>query len=325
MTGKLISGLHHVTALSSDARKNLDFYAGILGLRLVKKTINFDSPDVYHLYYGDYEGSPGALMTFFPYPGIASGRKGSGQVITTSFSVPENSLGYWMKRLDKFEIVYTKPAQRFENEEFIYFEDDDGLGIELVANKIDSRKEFKYGILKPEFAIKGFFGVTLSLQNHESTSMLLAGSMDHELVSESKGRYRYSSRWNAGGQGAAGSIVDIVSQPTGTKGAGGGGTIHHVAFATESKESQLRIRRRLTGAGLQVTPVIDRQYFQSIYFREPGGVLFEVATLPPGMTVDEDKDNLGEDLKLPPWYEDDRSEIELRLGSISLETEKFMD
>jgi glyoxalase family protein len=325
MTEKLISGLHHVTALSSDARRNLDFYAGILGLRLVKKTINFDSPDVYHLYYGDYEGSPGALMTFFPYQGIASGRKGTGQVITTSFSVPENSLEYWMNRLDRFDIIYTKPEQRFDGEEFIYFEDNDGLGIELVANNIDSRQEFSRGLIKPEYAIKGFFGVTLSLKNHESTAMLLTGSMDHELVLESKGRYRFSPLRKSDGPGGAGTIVDLISQPTGTKGAGGGGTIHHVAFATDSKESQLMIRRRLIGAGLQVTPVIDRPYFQSVYFREPGGVLFEIATLPPGMTIDEDIDNLGTDLKLPPWYEEVRSEIEHRLGSISLETEKFWD
>jgi glyoxalase family protein len=324
MNEKLISGLHHVTALSSSASKNLDFYAGILGLRLVKKTINFDSPDVYHLYYGDYEGSPGTLMTFFPYPGISSGRKGTGQVITTSFSVHENSLGYWMKRLDKFDIIYTKPEQRFGSEEFIYFEDDDGLGIELVASNNDSRQEFNSGLVKPEYAIKGFYGVTLSLQNHEKTAMLLTGSMDHEVVSESKGRYRISPI-NSKGAGVAGKIVDLISQPVGTKGTGGGGTIHHVAFATENKESQLRIRRRLIGAGLQVTPVIDRQYFQSVYFREPGGVLFEVATLPPGMTIDENIDKLGTDLKLPPWYEENRSEIEQRLGSISLKTEKFRD
>jgi glyoxalase family protein len=325
MTEKLISGLHHVTALSSDARKNLDFYAGILGLRLVKKTINFDSPDVYHLYYGDYEGSPGALMTFFPYQGISSGRKGTGQVITTSFSVPENSLGYWMKRLDRFDIIYTSPEQRFESEEFIYFEDDDGLGIELVASNLDSRQEFDRGLIKPEYGIKGFFGVTISLQNHDNTAMLLTESMDHELVSEFKGRYRVSPLRNSDRPGGAGTFVDLVSQPAGTKGAGGGGTIHHVAFATDNKESQLMIRKRLIGAGLQVTPVIDRQYFQSVYFREPGGVLFEIATMPPGMTIDEDIGNLGMDLKLPPWYEEDRSEIERRLGGIYLEIEKFRD
>jgi glyoxalase family protein len=319
MTEKIISGLHHVTALSSDAQKNLEFYAGVLGLRMVKKTVNFDAPDVYHLYYGDYGGSPGTLMTFFPYPGVSAGRKGTRQVTVTSFSVPADSLGYWMKRLERFNIIYTRPEKRFDSEEFIYFEDNDGLGIELVANDLDYRKDLLDGLVTSKFAIKGFFGVTLSLPDHENTAGLLTGYLDHKLIAEKNGRYRFSP------SGLPGGMTDIVVQPAGQPGTSGGGTVHHIAFATENSDSQLKVRRRLLGADVHVTQVIDRQYFESIYFREPGGILFEVATLPPGMAVDEDIKHLGEDLKLPPWHESNRSLIEEKLGYISLDTDKFRD
>ncbi len=319
MDSKLISGLHHVTALSSDAQENLNFYAGVLGLRMVKKTVNFDDPYVYHLYYGDYAGSPGSLMTFFPYNGMVQGVKGRGQLTVTSFSVPAGSLDYWMNRLDKFHVEHSRPAGRFESDEFIYFEDHDGLGIELIESADDEREGFTNGHIPPEFAIKGFYGVTLAAGNHEKTGLLLTEIMNHKPVNEKNGRIRFSPT------GKAGALVDLVRTNNGSFGRSGSGTVHHVAYATKNEESQLEIREKLLSAGLNVTPVIDRQYFKSIYFREPGGVLFEVATLLPGMAIDEKPENLGGELKLPSWEEVNRRDIEKNLGKISLDIEKFRE
>ncbi|HEV8051672.1 MAG TPA: VOC family protein, partial [Parachlamydiaceae bacterium] len=187
---KLITGIHHITALASDAQKNYDFYAGILGLRMVKKTVNFDAPEVYHLYYGNESGSPGTIMTFFPYAGMPRGRKGKGQSTVTSFSVSENALDYWLKRLDKFEINYESPQKRFEDELFIYFEDHDGLGLELVFNRQDARKGFTYGNIPFENSIKGLYGITLSEEGYEKTAGLLTTHMDHAVVAEKSNRFR---------------------------------------------------------------------------------------------------------------------------------------
>jgi glyoxalase family protein len=319
MINSNISGLHHVTALSSGAQENLNFYAGILGLRMVKKTINFDAPDVYHLYYGDGDGSPGTLMTFFPYPGITRGRKGTGQLTVTSFSVPEGSLDYWMKRLDRFNIEFEGPGKRFDKEEYIYFEDGDGLGIELVAGADDSRDGYQHGPIPGEHAIKGFHGVTLNHQRHDRTEGFVTGFLDYKLTGEDNGRKRYSTEDRTGG------FLDIVINENGTIGRQGSGTVHHVAFATADDLSQMEVRGRLEKNGVHVTPVIDRQYFKSIYFREPGGILFEVATVPPGMAVDEEPGHLGEVLRLPPWQEKNRAAIEDNLGAIRLDIEKFRD
>jgi glyoxalase family protein len=189
---KLVAGIHHITALASDAQTTLNFYAGILGLRLVKKTVNFDAPEVYHLYYGNEKGDPGTILTFFPYPGIPEGRKGKGQLTVTSFSISENAMDYWTKRLDKFNIPYKGPEKRFD-ELFIYFEDPCGLGLELVANSKDARTAFTYGNIPLECAIKGFYGVTLSEECYEKTAGLLVGQMDHTLIAEKGNRFRYSS------------------------------------------------------------------------------------------------------------------------------------
>ena len=317
---KTITGLHHITALSSDAQQNIDFYAGILGLRMVKKTVNFDAPDVYHLYYGNEAGDPGTILTFFPYPGIPKGRKGTGQLTVTSFSVPENSLDYWMKRLTAFGISFTKPSERFDNEQYIYFEDNDGLGLELVANKSDNREGFTYGHIPPEYAVKGFYGVLLHEENFERTSELLTGQMDHTLVTEKGNRYRYS----AGSRAVE--YVDVLHSPGAGSGRGGSGTIHHVAFATADDHSQLKFREKLVSGGIvDPTPVIDRQYFHSIYFREPGGVLFEAATSDIGFTLDEPLEHLGENLRLPVWEEKNRRSIEKLLTPVSLDFERFSD
>lgn len=315
---KLITGLHHITALASDAQKNIDFYAGILGLRLVKKTINFDAPDVYHLYYGNEKGLPGTILTFFPYPGIPQGRKGKGQLTVTSFSIPENAMDYWTKRFDKFHIAYEGPQQRFE-ELFIYFEDNDGLGLELVANAKDERPGFTYGNIPLEYAIKGFYGMTLSEECYEKTAGLLVGQMDHALIEEKGNRFRYSA------SGKPGDFVDILCNPDTLKGLAGYGTIHHVAFATANDNTQLEARDKLLRFGLDVTPVLDREYFHSIYFREPGGVLFEIATIPPGFTVDEPLEYLGESLQLPPWQEQNRVLIEKKLSPIHLDIKRYAD
>jgi glyoxalase family protein len=317
MGNKLVTGIHHVTALASDPQRNLDFYGGILGLRLVKKTINFDAPEVYHLYYGDEKGNPGTILTFFPYVGISPGRVGKGQLTVTSFSISSHSLDYWIKRLAKYKILHEDPQTRFDDEVFIYFEDFDGLGLELVANSKDDRKGFTYGNIPLEHSIKGFYGITLSEEGYEKTAGLLVGQMDHELITEKGNRFRYSA------SGKPGDFVDILCVPDTLRGLPGAGTVHHVAFATDDQQTQVDAQSRLRKFGLNITPVLDREYFHSIYFREPGGVLFEIATLPPGFTVDESLDHLGESLKLPPWQEPNRALIEKILVPINLDPQKF--
>lgn len=313
---KLVTGIHHITALASDAQSNVDFYAGILGLRLVKKTVNFDAPDIYHLYYGNEKGEPGTIMTFFPYPGLSAGRKGKGQLTVTSFSIPANAMDYWIKRLDTYNIPYEGPQQRFD-ELFIYFEDHDGLGLELVANSKDMRPAFTYGNIPLEFAVQGFYGVTLSEECYEKTAGLLVGQMDHALTTEKGNRFRYSSN------GKPGSFIDVLCSPDTLRGLSGSGTIHHIAFATANDATQLNAREKLLQFGLDVTPVLDREYFRSIYFREPGGILFEIATIPPGFTIDESLAHLGESLKLPSWEEKNRSFIEKKLAPIRLRDVKI--
>lgn len=316
---KLVRGLHHITALASDPQKNCDFYAGVLGLRMVKKTVNYDAPEVYHLYYGNERGEPGTILTFFPYPGMPKGRKGKGQLTVTSFSAPANALDYWMKRLAKFRVKHEAPEKRFEDELVLYLEDTDGLGLELVFNERDERPAFTYGNIPLEYALKGFYGMALSEEGYEKTAGLLTTQMDHKLILEKGNRFRYSA------SGKPGDFVDVLCSPEMLPGREGAGTVHHVAFATATEASQIEAREKLVKMGLNVTPVIDRQYFHSIYFREPGGVLFEIATLPPGFTVDEPLEHLGETLKLPSWEEPNRKALEAGLLPVRLDTRKFAD
>lgn len=313
----LVKGLHHVTAMADDPQKNVDFYAGVLGIRLVKKTINFDAPEVYHLYYGDEAGHPGTIMTFFPYKGLVQGRKGKGQLTATAFSIPINSISYWMDRLHKFDVTCKEPQHRFD-EVFISLEDHDGLGIELVATSLDARPGFTYGHIPLDHAIKGFYGVTLSEDGYERTAGLLTTHMDHTLYAESGNRFRYSA------SGKIGDLVDIVCEPGSLNGYGGSGTVHHVAFATADDTTINAIQSSLTTKGIHVTPVLDRQYFHSIYFREPGGVLFEVATSDIGFTLDEPIDRLGEAIKIPPWEEPHRAQIERGLIPIAVDWKKYL-
>jgi glyoxalase family protein len=313
---KLVTGLHHITALTANAEKNVHFYAGILGLRLVKKTINFDAPDVYHLYYGNDNGSPGTILTFFPFPDSPRGRKGNGQLTVTSFSIGVDALDYWIKRFNQFNVPFERPQERFQ-ETVLYFEDFEGLGLELVANNRDDRPGTTNENIPLKYAIKGFHGMTLSEECYEQTAHLLTHFMDHTLIDQNDKRHRYAAN------GKPGAFVDILCQPDRLRGVGGFGTVHHVAFATENDGTQVEARLKLLEQGLNVTPVIDRQYFNSIYFREPGHVLFEIATIPPGFAVDEPFAHLGESLKLPPWEEKHRSRIEQELPPITFDIKAF--
>ena len=312
----LVTGIHHVTALAGSPQKNIDFYAGILGLRLVKKTVNFDAPEVYHFYYGNETGQPGSILTFFPYGDIMKGRHGKGMVNTTTFSVPLSSLEYWESRLEKFNINYKQAQERFE-EVFIYFEDEDGLGLELVFNDKDERKGFSYGNIPVENSIKGFYNVEIWEEGYERTAAILTQQLDHSLITEKGNRFRFAAT------NSPGNYVDILCAPDSLKGLGGNGTVHHIAFATANRQTQEEVRTKIAQRMLNPTPILDRQYFTSIYFREPGGVLFEVATEEPGFAIDEDKAHLGESLKLPSWYEKHRKIIEEAVTPVTLNLQNF--
>lgn len=314
----VIKGLHHITALADSAGKNLDFYSGVLGLRFIKKTINFDDPGVYHLYYGNETGNAGTIMTFFPYSGMRAGRHGTGQMTATAFSVDVSAIDYWIRRFEHYQVNFIKPIRRF-NEDFIYFEDVHGLGLELVFNDRDHRPAFTYGNIPAEYGIKGFYSVTLSEANSDGTEKLLTEGLNHTFIERKDNRLRYTTG------GKPGDYVDILISPGAINGLSGSGTIHHLAFATPDDETQLLAREHLLSMGVDVTPVIDRQYFHSIYFREPGGILFEIATIPPGFTVDEDIAHLGETLKLPAWMESSRNQIEGQLEPLRVQVENFMD
>lgn len=314
---QLITGIHHVTAIASNAQNNIDFYTGILGLRLVKKTVNFDGPDVYHFYYGDERGRPGSLLTFFPYPGLVNGRQGKGMLNTTSFSVASSSMDYWLERFRRFDISYKKPQERFAGEVAVYFEDEDGLGLELVFNDADKRSGAGPAHIPPEHSIKGLYHVEIWVEGYERTAALLTEQMDHILIGEKGNRFRFAAT------DFPGNYVDLLCSPDSLKGLPGSGTVHHVAFATPDSETQADIRLRIAKRMLNPTPVLDRNYFTSVYFREPGGVLFEVATSGPGFAIDEPEAHLGEALKLPPQYEEDRTRLEKILPSLSDHTNNY--
>ncbi len=314
---KLITGIHHVTAIAADAQKNIDFYAGILGLRLVKKTVNFDASDVYHFYYGDALGHPGSMLTFFPYQGLVQGRHGKGMLNTTSFSLPAASLNYWMMRLKKFSIPFKPVQERFNNELVIYFEDPDGLGLELVFTENDGRQAFTYGHISLEHSIKGLYNVELWEDGYERTAGLLTEQLDHVLISEKGNRFRFAAAETPG------NYIDIICTPDSLRGLAGSGTVHHLAFSTPHQAAQTEVRKRIIQRMLNPTPVLNRNYFTSIYFREPGGILFEVATAGPGFTIDEDRDHLGEGLQLPPQYEVNREQLQHSLQPIVLDIKKF--
>lgn len=310
---KLIRGLHHVTATVTDAQEDLDFYVGLLGLRLVKKTVNFDNHNVFHFYYGDGHGTPATLMTTFPYKGwgVPVGTKGAGQVTVTSFSVPPGSLEYWRARLAESGVPCQHGATRFD-EESLEFEDPSGLFIRLVGSTDDRTPWVSDGI-DAGAAIRGLHSATLSIREPAATLEFLTDVLGFEVVREAEGSTRVGI-----GADEAGKVLEIEHAPDAPAAVNGLGTVHHVALAIGDAEEQLRIREELLHIGRRVTEVRDRQYFTSIYFREPGGVLYEIATLGPGFTVDEDPGSLGQALKLPPWEEPQRTAIEAGLPPISL-------
>jgi glyoxalase family protein len=312
MAEKKITGIHHITAIASDPQRNIDFYTGVLGLRLVKKTVNFDAPDVYHFYYGNEIGEPGTILTFFPFGDIQKGRRGKGMLNTITFSVPLSSLEFWQKRLKNYNIISQPAQQRFDNEIVLCFEDPDGLNLELIFNDKDMRTSFTYGAIPPENSIKGFYSAEIWEEGYELTAGLLIEQLEHKLIAEKGNRFRFAAN------DTPGNYIDIVCLPDSLRSLGGNGTVHHIAFSTPDKITQKDVRAKILDRMLNPTPVIDRQYFESVYFREPGGVLFEIATAIPGFMVDEEKDHLGENLKLPPQYETHRKEIEKVLVPVRL-------
>ncbi|ARC58620.1 Putative ring-cleaving dioxygenase MhqE [Frondihabitans sp. 762G35] len=313
-------GLHHVTAIGGEPQRNIDFYIRGLGLRLVKKTVNFDDPSTYHLYYGDDAGNPGSLMTFFPWRGVPTGRIGSGQSTSTAFSVPEGSLGWWQKHFRTLG-VESDITTISSSEERLALRDPDGLRLELVASSlVDPRNPWDSASVPAEHAIRGQHSSVLTVADPAGTLKVLTEELGLEVFSAENGRFRL-----AAAEERPGNIVDVIADPTGPTGLTAGGTVHHIAFRTPNAEAQRAYREQLVGHGYQVTEILDRQYFTSIYFREPGGVLFEIATDTPGFDVDEPLLELGRSLKLPPWLEPSREDIEHAVIPVTIPTENNPD
>jgi glyoxalase family protein len=311
---KKISGLHHVTAIATDPQQNLNFYASLLGLRFVKRTINFDDPGSYHFYFGDASGTPGTILTFFPWPDASRGSRGTGQIEEIAFTIAPSSVSYWLDRLQKQNVPAEKTSARF-GEEAIRFVDPDGLLLELIASaSVASVELWPDSPVPPEHSLRGFHSVSAALEGYERTAGLLTDSFGYRLIDQSGHRFRFASQNDA----AKGRIIDLLCLPDGHAGRVAAGSVHHIAFRAHDQNEQLEWREHLVGLGYNVTPVIDRTYFHSIYFREPGGVLFEIATDPPGFTLDEKMEELGTSLRLPPWMESARSQIERILPPIKL-------
>ncbi|NLE50632.1 MAG: ring-cleaving dioxygenase [Chloroflexi bacterium] len=311
MTEPLL-GIHHVTAIASDPQRNVDFYAGALGMRMVKQTVNFDDPGTYHFYYGDEAGHPGTILTFFPWPGARRGRQGTGQIGATAFSVPVNSLGFWRDRLAELG-VETATETRFAQDVLI-FADPDGMPLELVADSaVGDVPGWEGGPVPAEHAIRGVHSVTLWEADADLTDRILQGALGFTPIDEAGARTRYHIA-----EPGVGMRVDVLHLPDTAPANGGAGTVHHVAWRTGDRDQQQAWQARVSARGLHVTDILDRQYFTSIYFREPGGVLFEIATDPPGFTLDESLESLGSALRLPPWYEERRAMIERVLPPIHL-------
>ncbi len=309
---KPIRSLHHVTATVSDAQADLDFYTGLLGQRLVKKTVNFDNTRVYHFYYGDERGTPGTIMTTFPYGhlGVRQGTHGTGQITVTSFSIPEGTVPFWSERLAYSDVPFTAEESGF-GEDALRFTDPSGLTIRLVESRSDGRAPWVKPDIGATSAVRGIHSVTLTVPDPKKTLAFMNELMETSVVGEREGGMRVAVNGDAPGQ-----LVNIVPAVA-TAAINGIGTVHHVAFAVDDPDQQLELRKELLRRGIQVTDVMDRQYFKSIYFREPGGVLFEVATIPPGFTADESIADLGKDLKLPPWEEAKRPIIEAGLATVT--------
>jgi len=307
-----ILGLHHITAIADNAQRNFDFYTNVFGQRMVKKTVNFDDPDTYHFYYGNETGEPGTILTFFPWEGIGKGYAGTGMATEIGYSVPANSLEFWENRFKEKGIMVNERMERF-GETLLPFSDPDGLNIALIVPSTrDERKPWETPEINGEVATKGFHSVTLTLAKIEATAKILTDILGYRMVIQEGNRYRFITDTVK-----EAAIIDLVEQPGGPRGRGAAGTNHHIAFRVADDTIQMGYREKVMEAGLNITPKIDRDYFYSLYFREPGGVLFEIATDNPGFTVDEPLAELGSGLKLPKQYEDRRAEIEKQLPALT--------
>jgi glyoxalase family protein len=305
----MIKGIHHITAIAGDAKRNFDFYTKVLGLRFVKRTVNFDDPQTYHFYFGDRQGTPGTILTFFPWgSAVRQGRRGASMATEIGYAVPKGSLDFWLERFKVHNIIYNNPAEKF-GEKYLTFLDPDGLKLELIeTNQPDLRKGYETGEVKEEVAAKGFYNTTLTLNDIKPTAAILTDVFGYTLIDKQVNRYRYAT---AASETA--NIIDLVELPAEQRGIVAGGTVHHVAFRVKDDEAQMELREKILAKGLNITPQIDRNYFHSLYFREPGGVLFEIATDNPGFTVDEPLEALGTHLKLPVQFEPHREAIEKHL------------
>jgi catechol 2,3-dioxygenase-like lactoylglutathione lyase family enzyme len=298
------SGIHHITAIASDPRKNHDFYTQVLGLRFIKKTVNFDDPSTYHFYFGDKVGAPGTILTFFPHPGSPKGRQGIGQAAGITFAVPQAALSFWIGRFHQKGIKFEGPEHRF-GAKFLRFTDPDGLMLELAALEgAPDQDVWATENIGADVAIRGFHSVALWVEGYEKTAAILTEHLGFRLEGNEENRFRFST-----GKRGLGQTVDVCCLPGFWHGAMGAGTVHHVAWRVGGDEEEADLRTVLLKDGLNLTPVIDRNYFHSVYFREPGGVLFELATDNPGFAVDEPLESLGTELKLPAQYEPHREAI----------------
>lgn len=303
-----ILGLHHITAIADNAKRNLQFYTETLGLRFVKKTVNFDDPGTYHFYFGDEHGTPGSILTFFPWEGIGKGHTGTGMATEIGYSVPAGSLEFWAERFKANNVTHGPIAERF-GEQYLPFEDPDGLKLNLIVPKTaDNRQAWETAEVKAAHATKGFHSVVLNLRSIGPTATILTDILGYKFQEQEGNRHRFVTDAIP-----EASIVDLIESPKESAGKGGGGTNHHVAFRVENDEVLMQFREKVVKKGLNITPKINRDYFFSLYFREPGGVLFELATNNPGFTVDEPLDQLGQHLKLPVQYESIRADIEKAL------------
>ncbi|TWT04346.1 ring-cleaving dioxygenase [Planococcus sp. CPCC 101016] len=302
-------GIHHITAIVGDPQENVDFYAGVLGLRLVKKTVNFDDPGTYHLYFGDKTAKPGTIVTFFPWGNAYKGKIGDGQVGVTTYAVPVGALVFWEKRLEKFNVPFSKKI-RFE-EQYLTFDDPHGLHLELVERQQGEPNMWAIGEITEAVAIKGFGGATLYTANAEKTAELLETVMGFERIGEEDGLLRLRAASDLG------NIIDVKLSQVGT-GQMGVGTVHHIAWRALDDADQLDWKQQVETYGLGVTPVQDRNYFNAIYFREYGDILFEIATDPPGFAIDESPETLGEALMLPAQYERHRKNLQRDLTPIKV-------
>jgi glyoxalase family protein len=300
-----ILGIHHITAIAGDAQRNYDFYTKVLGLRLVKKTVNFDDPGTYHFYYGNETGSPGTILTFFPWANVRRGTNGTGMATEIGYAVPKGSLDFWANRFREQNVRHDQPEEKF-GESMLRFEDPDGLRLNLIVPaKEDTRKPWETGEVGTDAALKGFHSIVLTLREVAPTAKVLTDIFGYKLLKQEGNRYRFIT--DAVGSAA---VVDLVELPNERPGHVAGGTNHHVAFRVKNDEVLMQYREKVEKYGLNITPKIDRNYFFSLYFREPGGVLFEIASDNPGFMVDEDIQELGTNLRLPSQYEPQRSAIE---------------